>query len=55
MGPDAPVLAAERHVGEVLGLVEGREDQAHVGEVGGPLEVVGLHPCLPLTVTVCVW
>ena len=43
MSSDAAVLAVEGHIGEVLGLVEGGEHQAHVGQVGGPLEVVGLH------------
>ena len=52
MGSDAPVLAVEGHVGEVFGLVEGGEDQPHVGEVRGPLEVVGLHPEV-LTLSLC--
>ena len=43
MSPDAAIITVQRHVGQPLGLVEGGEDQAHVGEVGGPLEVVGLH------------
>ena len=53
MSSDAAVLAVEGHIGEVLGLVEGGEHQAHVGEVRGPLEVVGLHPEV-LTLCLCV-
>ena len=41
--PHAAVLAHQAAVAQPLGLVEGGEDEAHVGEVGGPLEVVWLH------------
>ena len=41
--PHAAVLAHQAAVAQPLGLVEGGEDEAHVGEVRGPLEMVGLH------------
>ena len=56
MSPDLPVITEQSHVRQALRLVEGGEDDAHVGEVLGPLEVVGLHTgglslqCLPAPV-----
>ena len=47
--PHAAVLAHQAAVAQALGLVEGGEDEAHVGEVGGPLEVVGLHAVTSVT------
>ena len=43
MGPHLAVITGESDVRQSLRLVEGGEDEAHVGEVRGPLEVVGLH------------
>ena len=43
MSSDVAVLTEESDVRQTLGLVQGGEHQAHVGQVRGPLEVVGLH------------
>ena len=43
MSSDIAIVTGQGHIGQSLRLVEGGEHQTHVGEVRGPLEVVGLH------------
>ena len=51
VSPHLAVITGQSDVRQALRLVEGGEDEAHVGEVRGPLEVVGLHgdDCLGVT------